>query len=68
MEVLEKKVSGKIEFDYSFLDDVECFAVQEECITEEEFRKCIEEAERNGEISAAKAERFLMVFKAEVNF
>jgi hypothetical protein len=67
MEVLEK-VSGKIEFDYSFLEDVECLSLGEENLTEEEFRRCIEEAERNGEISAAKAERFLMVYRPEVNF
>jgi hypothetical protein len=58
MEVLEK-----IDIKDEMLMELDCCTSDDGLLTEEEFRKCIEEAERNGEISHAKAERFLMVYK-----
>jgi hypothetical protein len=58
MEVLEKP-----EIENVVLEELECCNSEEDLLTEEEFKRCIEEAERNGEISHIKAERFLMAFR-----
>lgn len=58
MEVLEQ-----LEIKEEMVMTLDCCTSDDDFLTEEEFRNCIEEAERNGEISHEKAERFLMVYR-----